>query len=319
MEGDDGSTDALDEGVRPGSSSSRGVSPRMQCSGGPSGPLSAGAGTAELRERGRGEYGCVHYRRRCRMVAPCCGEVFWCRHCHNEVKTANEWDPAKRHELDRAAVRELECALCGLRQATGPACVGCGAAFGAYACLRCCFFDDDLRKQQFHCDACGICRVGGRANFFHCATCGCCYAATLEGNHVCVENSMRQNCPVCFEYLFDSVRPTAVLPCGHTIHSDCLKEMERNRQLACPICMKSYADLAPVWRRMDEEVAATPMPGDFAAWTADIACNECNQAARVPFHILGLKCPGCASYNTRRLGVVRAPPPPPPLAAPQPL
>jgi len=64
---------------------------------------------------------------------------------------------------------------------------------------------------------------------------------------------MRQNCPVCFEYLFDSVRPTAVLPCGHTIHSDCLKEMERNRQLACPICMKSYADLAPVWRRMDEE------------------------------------------------------------------
>ena len=33
----------------------------------------------------------MHYRRRCRMVAPCCGEVFWCRHCHNEVKTANEW------------------------------------------------------------------------------------------------------------------------------------------------------------------------------------------------------------------------------------
>ena len=52
-----------------------------------------------------------------------------------------------------------------------------------------------------------------------------------QGNHVCVENSMRQNCPVCFEYLFDSVRPTAVLPCGHTIHSDCLKEMEHNRQV----------------------------------------------------------------------------------------
>ena len=26
------------------------------------------------------------------------------------------------------------------------------------------------------------------------------------------------------------------------------------------------------------QVAATPMPGDFAAWTADIACNDCNQA-----------------------------------------
>ena len=53
----------------------------------------------------------------------------------------------------------------------------------------------------------------------------------VQGNHVCVENSMRQNCPVCFEYLFDSVRPTAVLPCGHTIHSDCLREMERNRSV----------------------------------------------------------------------------------------
>ena len=58
-----------------------------------------------------------------------------------------------------------------------------------------------------------------------CEACFC----VVQGNHVCVENSMRQNCPVCFEYLFDSVRPTAVLPCGHTIHSDCLREMERNR------------------------------------------------------------------------------------------
>jgi hypothetical protein len=46
---------------------------------------------AEARERGRGEYGCVHYRRRCRLVAPCCGEVFTCRHCHNEKRTASEW------------------------------------------------------------------------------------------------------------------------------------------------------------------------------------------------------------------------------------
>jgi RING finger/CHY zinc finger protein 1 len=88
---------------------------------------------------------------------------------------------------------------------------------------------------------------------------------------------MRQNCPVCFEYLFDSVRPTAVLPCGHTIHSECLKDMEKNRQLACPICMKTYADLAPIWRRVDEEVAETPMPPDYAHWVAHILCNDCNQ------------------------------------------
>lgn len=34
---------------------------------------------------------------------------------------------------------------------------------------------------------------------------------------------MKQNCPVCFEFLFDSVRTTAVLKCGHTIHEACLQ------------------------------------------------------------------------------------------------
>ena len=29
---------------------------------------------------------CVHYRRKCKIRAPCCGEVFDCRHCHNEAK-----------------------------------------------------------------------------------------------------------------------------------------------------------------------------------------------------------------------------------------
>lgn len=47
-------------------------------------------------------------------------------------------------------------------------------------CLECSFFDDDLDKKQFHCSACGICRVGGRNKFFHCDTCGCCYAKSLQ-------------------------------------------------------------------------------------------------------------------------------------------
>lgn len=41
-------------------------------------------------DRGVMEHGCSHYRRRCKLVAPCCGEVFWCRHCHNQVKNEDE-------------------------------------------------------------------------------------------------------------------------------------------------------------------------------------------------------------------------------------
>ena len=116
---------------------------------------------------------------------------------------------------------------------------------------------------------------------------------------------MRQNCPVCFEYLFDSVRQTAVLPCGHTIHRECLESMEQNRQMSCPLCMKSYADLEPVWRRVDDEIANTPMPSDYANWSVHILCNDCNNRSRVGFHILGLKCANCSSYNTRRLSIER--------------
>ncbi|KAG4979890.1 hypothetical protein JHK82_033132 [Glycine max] len=31
-------------------------------------------------------FGCMHYRRRCKIRVPCCDEVFDCRHCHNEAK-----------------------------------------------------------------------------------------------------------------------------------------------------------------------------------------------------------------------------------------
>ena len=46
--------------------------------------------SAAVRQKGAGRYGCIHYRRRCKLVAPCCGEVFSCRHCHNDVKSTNE-------------------------------------------------------------------------------------------------------------------------------------------------------------------------------------------------------------------------------------
>lgn len=124
--------------------------------------------------------------------------------------------------LDRSIVKEVVCALCDVRQPIAAECTACGVAFGAYACTRCPFYDDNLSKRPFHCDDCGLCRVGGRERYFHCKTCGSCYSLELRGAHRCVERAMHANCPVCFEYLFDSTASTTVLSCGHTIHSDCL-------------------------------------------------------------------------------------------------
>lgn len=199
--------------------------PKMQSNGNGDGKSEEEGMEMEVttrRNRGLGLYGCKHYRRRAMFITPCCNEQFWCRHCHNESKYQHESDWKLKHELDRKAISEIVCALCLHRQPVGTYCNKCGVAFGAYSCTKCPFYDDDLSKKPFHCDECGICRVGGRENYFHCSVCGSCYAEDLQNNHVCVERAMHQNCPVCFEFLFESTESVTVLKCGHTIHSKCL-------------------------------------------------------------------------------------------------
>lgn len=98
------------------------------------------------------QYGCAHYRRRCermlggmgaakratvagamprrlphlsrrvKLVAPCCGEVFWCRHCHNAAKSDNEQvhgvrESCKRDESQGGRVSHHACCelLCACR------------------------------------------------------------------------------------------------------------------------------------------------------------------------------------------------------------
>jgi RING finger and CHY zinc finger domain-containing protein 1 len=93
---------------------------------------------------------------------------------------------------------------------------------------------------------------------------------------------MRQNCPICYEYLFDSVQPTAVMPCGHTIHSSCFRDLQSNHQTSCPICLRSYGNMASVWERIDLEVLQTPMPPDYANWKVGVGFS------RARFHALML-------------------------------
>eukprot|EP00267_Zea_mays_P032981 XP_008667064.2 putative RING zinc finger domain superfamily protein isoform X5 [Zea mays] len=97
-------------------------------------------------------FGCKHYRRRCRIRAPCCGDVFHCRHCHNESTKDG-------HELDRHDVQSVICLVCDTEQPIAQVCCNCGVCMGEYFCAACNFLDDDVDKEQFHCDDCGICRI----------------------------------------------------------------------------------------------------------------------------------------------------------------
>ncbi|KAL5227385.1 hypothetical protein ABZP36_015650 [Zizania latifolia] len=253
----------------------------------------------ERLENGIMQYGCAHYRRRCHIRAPCCNGIFDCRHCHNEVKNSIKIDTMKRHELPRHEVQQVICSLCGTEQEVRQVCVNCGVCMGKYFCEVCKFFDDDVSKQQYHCNGCGICRIGGRENFFHCSKCGCCYSVVLKNSHACVEGAMHHDCPICFEYLFESTNDVSVLPCGHTIHVKCLKEMEEHCQFACPLCSKSVCDMSKAWERLDIELATISDSCDNKM--VRILCNDCGATSEVQFHLVAHKCQNCKSYNTRQI------------------
>ncbi|KAE8692502.1 PGPD14 isoform 3 [Hibiscus syriacus] len=258
-------------------------------------------------EKGYGEFGCSHYRRRCKIRAPCCNEIFDCRHCHNESKNSMEVDLFHRHEVPRHDIKRVICSLCDMEQDVRQHCINCGVCMGKYFCSKCNFFDDDVLKNQYHCDECGICRTGGAENFFHCNKCGkitdlscvfspersflfslssiidvpivsveeCCYSMILKNSHSCVEKAMHHNCAVCFE-----------------------ASLKRSRY-SCPVCSKSYSDMSRAWERLDQEIASTTMPQIYQNKMVWILCNDCGEHSEVNFHILAHKCPKCRSYNTR--------------------
>lgn len=98
-----------------------------------------------------------------------------------------------------------------------------------YFCQVCNLFDNDSEtKQIFHCDGCGICRVGGRENFFHCDKCCGCYPHSLREKHKCLEGSMHRECAICLEVTFASLESVHVLPCGHVLHGGCWEEYIRH-------------------------------------------------------------------------------------------
>ncbi|XP_030647234.1 RING finger and CHY zinc finger domain-containing protein 1 isoform X2 [Chanos chanos] len=235
------------------------------------------------------ESGCDHYVRNCSLKAPCCGKFYVCRLCHDEEES---------HQMDRFHVKEVRCGVCSTVQEVQQWCQECGIKFGEYYCHICHLFDKD--KKQYHCQPCGICRIGPREKYFHCLKCNLCLARDLQGNHKCVENVSRQNCPVCMDDIHTSRIGAHVLPCGHLLH----------KVYRCPLCMHSALNMEEFWEQRDEEIAQSPMPSEYQDATVKIICNDCQARATVPFHVLGMKCISCGSYNTaQNSGLIQSLPP----------
>uniref|UniRef100_A0A2P2IZ52 RING-type domain-containing protein n=1 Tax=Rhizophora mucronata TaxID=61149 RepID=A0A2P2IZ52_RHIMU len=111
---------------------------------------------------------------------------------------------------------------------------------------------------------------------------------------------MKNYFPVCYEYLFDSIKRATVMKCGHTMHLDCFHEMAKQNQYRCPFCSKTVLDMTDVWNDLDLEIQAIEMPEEYC-YGVSILCNDCNSTSKVRFHVAGHKCNHCNSYNTCRI------------------
>jgi len=237
--------------------------------------------------------GCKHYPRQAKIRAKCCGKFFTCRLCHDE---------ACDHKIDRYATEEMLCMHCFTVQPVGQFCKSdnekCnGRQLAKYYCGTCRLFSD-ADKSIFHCKDCGLCRVGKGlgVDYKHCHQCGSCINISIFDDHVCLENALHSDCPICAEYMFTSVKPVCILKCGHYIHLPCLDEYTQ-QDYRCPICLKSLGDMSHRWTQLDEYLETNPMPEEYADKMSTVLCYDCGDRTETSFHFLYHKC-RCGSYNT---------------------
>ncbi|KAF8080516.1 hypothetical protein N665_0937s0018 [Sinapis alba] len=156
---------------------------------------------------------------------------------------------------------------------------------------------DMIPWSIYHCPYCNLCRVGEGLgiDYFHCMKCNACMSCSLT-EHVCGENWLEVDCPICHGYIFTSKTVVKPLPCGHLMHSTCFQEYTRSHY-TCPVCSKSLGDM----QMLDTLLAEEKMPDEYANKTQVILCNECGRKGDAPYHWLYHKCTSCGSYNSKLL------------------
>lgn len=239
--------------------------------------------------------GCKHYQRSAKLQAHCCGKWYTCRFCHDEVSD---------HNIIRNLITTMMCMHCSTVQPAGQDCinVSCQKRVAKYYCKECKLWDDDPRKNIYHCYDCGICRIGKGLgqDYFHCKKCNVCMAISLKGRHKCIERNLESDCPICGEYMFTSTTTVIFMPCGHCIHYKCHQEYIQT-SYQCPTCFKSLANMTEYFKRIDAMLSQHQMPPEYNRTQTFVYCNDCEKKCYAKFHFLYHKCIHCKGYNTKVL------------------
>lgn len=238
---------------------------------------------------------CIHYQRGCWIKANCCNRYYPCRRCH---------DAAEDHEIDRHATKFVGCKGCGAEdQPVGPNCNSCHMRFARYFCSICLFFDDEEGSEVYHCEKCGICRVGKGLGIdnVHCERCDVCVPMAVANSHPCRELALDCACPICNERMAQSTEQVVFALCGHAMHSSCFVQHTKSRY-TCPVCLRSLADMSNWIKEVDAHLEKEPIPEEWKCRRTPIVCNDCQGSGQARFHYMYRKCSQCGSYNTRVTG-----------------
>eukprot|EP01056_Protomagalhaensia_sp_Gyna25_P005501 Protomagalhaensia_sp_Gyna_25__5500@NODE_733_length_2736_cov_53_536522_g572_i0_p1_GENE_NODE_733_length_2736_cov_53_536522_g572_i0NODE_733_length_2736_cov_53_536522_g572_i0_p1_ORF_typecomplete_len225_score7_48zfRING_2/PF13639_6/2_3e11zfCHY/PF05495_12/1_5e09zfC3HC4/PF00097_25/3_7e03zfC3HC4/PF00097_25/8e03zfC3HC4/PF00097_25/1_6e02zfC3HC4/PF00097_25/5e02zfC3HC4/PF00097_25/2_4e08zfC3HC4_2/PF13923_6/74zfC3HC4_2/PF13923_6/7_6e08zfRING_UBOX/PF13445_6/4_2e03zfRING_UBOX/PF13445_6/1_8e03zfRING_UBOX/PF13445_ len=190
------------------------------------------------------ELRCSHYGTPNDLFFVCCNQWHPCLRCHREVcdkgleEGLNVSECASYIEEETRPVT-MRCTACQLEQPVAARCLGCDNS-PHYYCSGCYIWDNTMR-DIFHCEACGICRVGHRSRVFHCDGCGTCLDKVMQNKHRCLKDGMKADCAICLDPLFQSKTPTCQLPrCGHSFHQKCLREWTSySHNMLCPMCKRA--------------------------------------------------------------------------------
>ncbi|KAJ3360291.1 hypothetical protein GGF32_008538 [Allomyces javanicus] len=248
-------------------------------------------------------FGCKHYMRSVKLQSHCCGKWVVCRFCHDEVSD---------HAIIRQKTKLMMCMRCFEVQPCSQYCVNpaCGVKVSRYYCNECKLWDDDPKKNIYHCFDCGICRIGKGLgqDYFHCKKCNVCMAIGLKDRHKCIERNLESDCPICGEYMFTSTTTVIFMPCGHCIHHKCYQEHIQT-SYTCPTCCKSLGNMAEYFARIDAAVAAHAMPPEYQDLVSLIFCNDCEARSLARYHFMYHKC--SAPVEAPVTAVSTSPPAPP--------
>jgi len=220
---------------------------------------------------------CQHYKRNCKILAPCCQEYFDCRLCHDAVQS---------HTIDRYAIKTIQCNFCTTVQDKSSQCQNCLEVFSLW-----------IEFPIVHCEKCNICYKESVQGRFHCDTCNLCFEGD-QNNHSCCEKKVDPDseCCVCLEKLYYQPVAAAILKCGHWIHSKCLEGMMQNNKYQCPLCKKTMIDVD--WSKYKSIIASIPISTDQEPKDVELLCNDCLTKSQRTYHPIAMECSNCGSFNT---------------------